>query len=151
MNVERTPLPPEICQLIIGFLDDRNHREIARCGLVARSWVLGSRHHLFRSVVLCRENINKFLALVQSQYPPTFLSSVRDLCYNFPHLWTARHAPRPQLEDILNVLPLLPAVKYLFISGEDIQTTGSVMSTKLPNVLNLDITQTWCSSSIQLF
>lgn len=69
-------LPPEVCEVIISFVDkDTNHyshprrleestKTLSSCALVCRSWITKARIHLFRSVAVDNTSASKFAAVI---------------------------------------------------------------------------------------
>lgn len=78
-------LPPELCDLVIGWLEGDG--EILRaCALVCRSWLPASRHHLFQAVYLFHETQYKLFThrILQDQNMKPYLDSMRGLTI-WPH------------------------------------------------------------------
>ncbi|KAJ6456782.1 hypothetical protein C8R47DRAFT_186349 [Mycena vitilis] len=89
MTSSSPDFPPELHDLVI----DHMHREkgsLANCGLVSKSWLRSSRHHLFDSVVLRNRNWEAFLLLLGSPLV-TFTASVKSLTISVSN-YTIEHS-----------------------------------------------------------
>ncbi|KAF7354059.1 hypothetical protein MVEN_01093100 [Mycena venus] len=93
-------LPPEVIDLIIDNLHDQPST-LRACSLVGRNWLDGSRHHLFNRIYLTARNLGVFRDLLKS--PSNTLS------FHLRHL----HATGFQAPDLIQLLPLLPALSHL--------------------------------------
>ncbi|KAJ7620819.1 hypothetical protein DFH06DRAFT_62140 [Mycena polygramma] len=77
MTSSSPDFPPELHDLVIDHMH-RDKGALATCGLVSKSWLRSSRHHLFDSVVLRNRNWKAFLQLLGSPLA-TFPTSVKSL------------------------------------------------------------------------
>ncbi|KAJ7146644.1 hypothetical protein C8R44DRAFT_757924 [Mycena epipterygia] len=55
-------IPVELQDLIIDHVHEQK-QTLSTCGLVCKTWLRSSRHHLFGSVTLCDYNWEEFLLL----------------------------------------------------------------------------------------
>ncbi|KAJ7607279.1 hypothetical protein DFH06DRAFT_1066711 [Mycena polygramma] len=77
MTSSSPDFPPELHDLVIDHMH-RDKGALANCGLVSKSWLRSSRHHLFDSVALRNRNWKAFLQLLGSPLA-TFPGSVKSL------------------------------------------------------------------------
>ena len=81
-------LPPELTDRIIDFLHDEP-KTLAACSLVARSWTIASRYHLFSMVVLINpERRAKFERLIQIS--PTMIQYIRGVFIDVDGIYSTR-------------------------------------------------------------
>jgi hypothetical protein len=148
--------PPELQDLVVDHLHDQKH-SLATCGLVSKSSLRSSRHHLFGSVSLCDRNWEDFVQLLGSPLA-TFTQSINSLTISVSDYDTHTPASSSNLNRVIlllrtfhepapcflaNVLREFPALRSLRL--EDCHWTGVTETTTnslvamFPNIAELDL------------
>jgi hypothetical protein len=78
MSSPPVSLPPELHDIIIGFLSD-DIPTLASCALVCKDWLPSSRCYLFRTLKLQPWNAQKFMRLLETPSHPGITPYVREL------------------------------------------------------------------------
>ncbi|KAJ7837104.1 hypothetical protein B0H13DRAFT_2105956 [Mycena leptocephala] len=135
--------PPELQDLVMDYLHDQKHT-VCTCGLVAKSWLRSSRHHLFASVFFSplttfAQSINS-LTISVSDYDIHTPGSSSNLNRVILLLRTF-HEPEPRFP--ASALREFPALRSLRL--EDCHWTGVTETTTnslvamFPNITELDL------------
>ncbi|KAJ7875664.1 hypothetical protein B0H13DRAFT_2347975 [Mycena leptocephala] len=148
--------PPELQDLVVDHLHDQKH-SLATCGLVSKSWLRSSRHHLFGSVSLRDRNWEDFVQLLGSPLA-TFTQSINSLTISVSDYDTHTPASSSNLNRVIfllrtfhepapcfpaNVLREFPVLRSLRL--EDCHWTGVIETTTnslvamFPNITELDL------------
>ncbi|KAJ7906838.1 hypothetical protein B0H13DRAFT_2020127 [Mycena leptocephala] len=148
--------PPELQDLVMGYLHDHKHA-VGTCGLLAKSWLRSSRHHLFASVFLCDQNWEDFVQLLGSPLA-TFAQSINFLTISVSDYDTHTPGSSSNLNRVIlllrtfhepascfpeNALREFPALRSLRL--EDCHWTGVTETTTnslvamFPNITELDL------------
>ncbi|KAF8216888.1 hypothetical protein K438DRAFT_1797991 [Mycena galopus ATCC 62051] len=130
--------PPELHDVIIDHLHDQK-RVLGTCGLVNKSWLRSSRHHLFGSVTLRDDSWKDFLQLLESPLA-TFPQSIEALTVS---LSDDDEETAISFHDLVSQLRGLPtALRRLRLENVLVtETTAASLGTMFPDVRELDLYQ----------
>ncbi|KAJ6589751.1 hypothetical protein B0H19DRAFT_1104620 [Mycena capillaripes] len=151
-----TPLnfPPELHDLVIDHMHDQK-QALGTFGLVSKSWLCSSRHHLFASVALRDGNWKLFVQLLDSPLA-TFPQSIESLTISvsdfdamepgasfnelFPLLRGVPALRSLLPEDVLREFPRLRRLRLenVYWAGVTDTTTNHVLAA-FPNIKELDL------------
>ncbi|KAJ7837096.1 hypothetical protein B0H13DRAFT_2422135 [Mycena leptocephala] len=147
--------PPELQDLVVDHLHDQKHT-LCICGLVAKSWLRSSRHHLFTSVFLRYHNWEDFVQLLGSPLA-TFAQSINSLTISVSDYDTHSPGSSSNLNRVILLLrtfhepePRFPANPLRFpalrsLRLEDChwpgvtETTANSLVALFPNITELDL------------
>ncbi|KAJ7837108.1 hypothetical protein B0H13DRAFT_2677965 [Mycena leptocephala] len=147
--------PPELQDLVVDHLHDQKH-SLTTCGLVSKSWLRSSRHHLFGSVSLRDRNWEDFVHLLGSPLA-TFAQSINSLAISVSDYDAMSPGSSSNLNQVIlllrtfheepsfpaNVLRDFPALRSLRLEdchwpGVTETTTNSLVA-MFPNIVELDL------------
>ena len=112
-------LPQELVDLVLGCLDDR--QDISQCSLVCREWIYPAQRHLFHSIFLSEERVNRIEdsklgeMLSQGSYLVAFVQELTLMrCY-------AHTVPVVDLGTLIWAISSLPNLQSLHLCGVNLK------------------------------
>lgn len=133
----RSNFPPELHDLVIDHMHDHKHA-LGAFGLVSKSWLYSSRHHLFSSVTLRNLNWEIFVLLLNSPLA-TFTQSIESLTISVSDNDTAE--PDDSFNELVPRLRGSTALRMLN-AEEALREFPRLKRLRLENVHWADVTDT---------
>ena len=112
-------LPQELVDLVLGCLDDKQN--LSQCSLVCREWIYPAQRHLFHSIFLSEERVNRIEdsklgeMLSQGSYLVAFVQELTLMrCY-------AHTVPVVDLGTLIWAISSLPNLQSLHLCGVNLK------------------------------